>query len=680
MADLENPLLQSWTTPFGVPPFADIDATHFLPAFEAAIEEHASELEQIASDKDKPSFENTVLALENSGRALEQVCRVFFNLTSAHTSAALQDVERRVSPKLAEHQSRMYQNSGLFQRLDDLFQRRKQLALTEEDDRLIERTHTTFVRNGAKLAEDEKARVAEIFSKLAGLATAFSQNVLKDEQDWQLVLKEEAELQGLPAGVIQSARQAAEERGLKTGYVITLQRSSIVPFLQFSKRRDLREAAYKAWTGRGMGEGASDNRDILKQIVRLRDELAGIMGNESYAAYAVEDQMAKTPEAVRQLLEAVWRPAAKRAEEERDALNQLVRAGGENFEIEAWDWRFYAERERARAYNIETAEVRPYLALDCMIEAAFYTAGRLFGLTFEAVDGVPVPHSDVRVWDVRDANGRHVGLFMGDYFARPSKKSGAWMSSYRAQKKLEGDVRPIIVNTMNFAKAAEGGATLLSFDDARTLFHEFGHGLHGLLSDVTYRTLSGTSVARDFVELPSQLFEHWLLQPEILKKFARHAETGAAMPDDLIERLRAAETFNQGFDSIEFLASALADLELHTRKIDDGFELGAFEEELAQQIGLPPEVGMRHRPAHFGHIVGGYAAGYYSYLWSEVMDADAFEAFREAGDIFDAETARRLKTYIYSAGNRRDPDLAYKAFRGRAPEVAGLLKKRGLVA
>jgi peptidyl-dipeptidase Dcp len=680
MPEQQNPLLQTWSTPYGAPPFGEVNPDHFAPAFEATMQEHREELDAIAGATEPATFANTIVALEASGRRLEQVCRVFFNLTSANTNPALQTIQRDVAPKLAHHESQMYQNSDLFQRINTVFQNRASLNLKPEEDRVLERTHVAFVRNGALLNEEKKKRLGDIFSNLATLATQFSQNVLKDEQDWQLVLREDSELQGLPAGVIASAKMAAQDRGIDDGHVITLQRSSIVPFLQFSARRDLRETAYKAWTSRGANSGGTDNRGILKDIVALRNEVADIMGHESYAAYAIDDQMAKTPDNVRGLLDAVWQPALSRSKEERRALNALVRDGGENFTVEAWDWRFYSERERARKFNIDTAEVRPYLALDSIIEAAFHTANQLFGLQFEEVSGVPAPHADVRVWDVKDIKGKHVGLFMGDYFARSSKQSGAWMSSYRGQQRLTGDVRPIVVNTMNFAKAPEGQPTLLSFDDARTLFHEFGHGLHGLLSDVTFPSLAGTSVARDFVELPSQLFEHWLLQPEILKEFARHAETDQPMPDDLIARIQASDTFNQGFDTVEYVASALADLELHTSDTAADMDIEIFEAELLGGINMPPEIGMRHRLTHFGHIVGGYAAGYYSYLWSEVMDADAFEAFREAGDIFHPETAARLKSYIYSAGNSRDPEQAYKLFRGRDPSVAGLLKKRGLDA
>lgn len=674
-----NPLLVAFETPFGVPPFADVQPKHFLPAFKHAFEVHLTEIEVIAQNPEPATFANTIVALEKSGWVLHDVCRIFFNLANAHTNPALQDIERKVAPKLADHNSKIYLNSALFQRVDAVFNSSELRNLPPEDARLLERTHTSFVRAGAQLGEPDKKRMAEITARLATLATQFSQNVLKDEQDWHLLLTED-ELTGLSAGARDAARRQAADLGKPDGYAITLARSSIETFLQFSDRRDLREQAYKAWVSRGANGGETDNREILKEIVTLRHELARLLGFESYAAFAVDDQMAKSPEAVRTLLEAVWAPAVARANEECKDLQSVVGAEGGNYRIAAWDWRYATEKVRGQKFQLNDAEIRPFLQLDRMIEAAFYVAGRLFGLTFNRLSNVPVHHPDVRIYDVRDDNGEHVGVFLGDYFARASKHSGAWMSSFRTQHKLDGEVRPIIVNTMNFARGSDGAPTLLSFDDARTLFHEFGHGLHGLLSNVTYPSLSGTGVARDFVELPSQLFEHWLLQPEILKRFAVHAETGEAMPDDLISRIKAADTFNQGFASVEYLASAFADLELHQRLEYDDFDVVRFEQDLVKTIKMPAEVGMRHRLTHFGHIVGGYAAGYYSYMWSEVMDADAFQAFVDAGDIFDRETAGRLKQHIYSAGDRQDPEEAYIAFRGRKPAIEGLLKKRGFAA
>lgn len=673
----DNPLLKPFETAFEIPPFDKIAPDQFPPAFEAAFAAHLDEITAITSATESATFENTVVALEKSGWLLARVCRIFFNLANAHTNPELQKIERDIAPRLADHQSKIYLDSALYRRVEEVFQSSSSERLNAEDARLLEQTHKAFIRSGAALTEEKKARVAEISAKLATLATSFSQNVLKDEQDWHLVLEDERALEGLPRDLRNAAQSAAEDLGIKDGYAITLSRSLIEPFLKFSKNRGLRERAYQAWINRGANGGATDNREILKDIVALRHELAGLLGFDTYAAFVVDDQMAKTPENVRGLLDAVWQPALQRVDEEREALQQLVQEDGKNFEIAAWDWRFYAEKLRAQAYQLDDAELRPYFQLDRMIEAAFYVAGKLFGVTFKQVQGAPKHHPDVRVFEVIDQSGSHVGIFMGDYFARSSKHSGAWMSSFRTQHKLVGEVRPIIVNTMNFGRGSAGAPALLSLDDARTLFHEFGHGLHGLLSNVTYPSMSGTSVARDFVELPSQLFEHWLLQPEILKKFALHVETGVPISDELIARIKAAETFNQGFASAEYLASAIADLNLHEADPGTMPDVITFEQTTMTAIAMPKEIGMRHRLSHFGHIVGGYAAGYYSYLWSEVMDADAFQAFVDRGDIFDPELAEKLKTYIYSAGDRQDPEQAYIAFRGRAPSVAGLLKKRG---
>jgi peptidyl-dipeptidase Dcp len=673
-----NPLLGRWSTPFGLPPFSRIKPLHFRPAFAAALKAHKAEIARIAGQTARPTFANTIAAMEKSGRTLERVAAVFFNLSAADTNEELQEIEREMAPRLAAHQSAVMLNGKLFARIDDLFQRRERLRLTDEQARVLELQHTWFVRAGARLGRKDKARVAEINKRLASLATRFSQNVLKDEQSWRLVLEGERDLAGLPSSVRAAAARAAADMGLKGKHVITLARSSVEPFLQFSGRRDLREQAFTAWVKRGEMGGETDNRAILSEIVSLRAELARLIGFATYADLSLDDTMAKTPAAVRGLLQAVWPAAVKRAAEERDALQSQVRAEGGNFEIAAWDWRYYAEKERKARYDVDEAATRPYLALDSVVAAAFDTARRLFGLRFKELIDAPRYHKDVHVWEVTDEKGAHVGLFLGDYFARPSKRSGAWMSSFRSQAKVSGRVRPIIVNVMNFARAEEGEPTLLSLDDARTLFHEFGHGLHGLLSDVTYPSISGTAVARDFVELPSQLYEHWLMVPEVLKRFAVHYRTGKPMPATLLGRIKKAKNFNQGFATVEYLASALVDMELHALQNGRDLDVSAFERETLQKLGMPREIVMRHRSPHFLHIIGGYAAGYYSYLWSEVMDADAFAAFEQAGDPFHAATAKRLKTYIYAAGNARDPLQAYVAFRGRPPEISGMLKKRGL--
>jgi peptidyl-dipeptidase Dcp len=673
-----NPLLAKWSTPFRLPPFETIEAPHIEPAFASALKEHNSEIAKIAAETSRPTFANTIAALERSGRSLNRVSATFYNLTGAHTNEALQAVEREIAPKLAAHETAVMLNPKIFTRVEDLYKRRDRLRLTDEQKRVLKLHHTWFVRAGAKLGRKAKVRVAEINERLATLATQFAQNVLKDEQSWRLVLENESDLAGLPPALRAAAARAAADAGLKGKHVVTLSRSSVEPFLQFSSRRDLREQAFTAWTKRGEMGGTTDNRGITAEIVALRAELAKLLGYDSYADYSLDETMAKTPGAVRHLLAAVWPAAVRRAAQERDALQERVHAEGGNFEIAAWDWRYYSEKERKALYDLDEASTRPYFTLETVIAAAFDTATRLFGLRFKEVGDVPRYHPDVRTWEVTDEKGTHVGLFLGDYFARPSKRSGAWMSAFRAQSKVAGDVRPIIVNVMNFARAEEGEATLLSLDDARTLFHEFGHGLHGLLSDVTYPSISGTSVSRDFVELPSQLYEHWLTVPEVLQRFAVHYRTGKPMPAKLAQRIKKARNFNQGFSTVEYVASALVDMDLHALTEANELDIDAFERTTLKKLGMPREIVMRHRIPHFLHIMGGYAAGYYSYMWSEVMDADAFQAFEEAGDAFDKATAKRLKKYIYSGGNQRDPLEAYVAFRGRPPEIAGMLKKRGL--
>ncbi len=679
---IDNPLLAPWPDASGLPPFDRIRAEHFRPAFDAAMAEQMTAVKAIAESREPATFANTIVAMEKSGLALDRVAAVFFHLASADTNDALQATEREVAPLLARHGNAIYLDGALYRRIAAVFDGLSSSGLGAEEKRVAERYHTMFVRAGAGLDEKGKARLAAINERMAELGTAFGQNVLADENGWMLVLETDADRAGLPDSLVASAAEAAEERGHPGKHVITLSRSSIEPFLQFSTRRDLREKAYSAWVKRGEFGGDTDNRKLISEMIALRTERARLLGYDNYASFRLADAMAKTPEAVSGLLREVWGPAKARVAAEEAALQDAVAAEGGNFRIAAWDWRHYAERVRKQQFDFDEAELKPYLQLEKMIAAAFDVAGRLFGLTFSEMRDVPRYHPDIRVWKVAGRDGRHVGIFLGDYFARPSKRSGAWMSALRDQQKLVGDVRPIIVNVMNFSKGPKGKPTLISFDDARTLFHEFGHALHGLLSDVTYPFIAGTNVARDFVELPSQLYEHWLEQPEVLRAFAVHAETGEPMPEALLKKVLAARKFNQGWATIEYTASALVDLDLHLLQSTDDLDVVAFEKAALERIGMPEAVGMRHRTPHFAHIFSGdgYASGYYSYLWSEVLDADAFEAFAEAGDIFDPATAGRLHDFIYSAGHLRDPAEAYVGFRGRMPSTGPLLKKRGLSA
>jgi peptidyl-dipeptidase Dcp len=675
-----NPLLKAWQTPFETPPFAEIAPEHFLPAFEQAFADHSAEIAAITNDPAAPDFANTVTALERSGKLLSRVAAVFYDLVSAHSNPALLETDKEVSLRMARHWNPIMMDAVLFGRVAQLYGNRSKLGLTPEQMRLLERTYTRFHRSGAGLDEAAKKRMAEINERLAHLGTSFSHHLLGDEQDWFMELGE-ADRDGLPDSFIASARAAASERGMAGKAIMTLSRSFVEPFLKSSARRDLREKVFKAFTARGDNGNDNDNNATIVEILQLREESAKLLGFPTFAAYRLEDSMAKTPQAVRGLLERVWKPARARALRDRDDLQALVAAEGGNFALAPWDWRYYAEKLRQIRANFDDAAIKPYLALDHMIAAAFDCATRLFGLSFAERKDIPVWHPDVRVWEVKDASGRHKALFYGDYFARSSKRSGAWMTSLRDQQKLDGEVAPLILNVCNFSKGADGQPSLLSPDDARTLFHEFGHALHGMLSDVTYPSLSGTSVFTDFVELPSQLYEHWQEQPQVLRQFARHYQTGEPLPDDLLKRFLAARKFNQGFATVEFVSSALIDLEFHTQPASASRDVRAFERNELEKIGMPAEISLRHRPQQFGHIFSGdhYASGYYSYMWSEVMDADAFGAFEEAGNIFDPAVAKRLLDDIYSSGGSRDPEDAYVAFRGREPEPDALLRRRGLL-
>ena len=679
-----NPLLQPWNTRFGLPLFEAIRAEHFEPAFAVALTAHLAEIDAMGNHAAPPSFDNTIAALDRCGRQLDRIESLFDNLTSSETSPALQAAQLRMAPVLAAHDSAVFMHAALFARVDALHASRDALSLSPEQRRLVERFHTDFVRAGAKLVAPHQKRYAQIMARLAELTTRFGQNVLADESAFQLVLRGPADMAGLPEFLRAAARQAAVERGVADAGVITLARSHIVPFLTFSERRDLREAAWRAWVGRGEGAGSHDNRPVAREILTLRNEQARLHGFTSFADYALADTMAGNHAAVKALLEQVWEPAKARAAQEREALLALAMSRGEALQLEAWDWRFYAEKVRQVRYDLEEAELKPYFVLDRLVEAAFDCAQRLFGLRFVALPDVHAYHPDVKVYEVLAADGAAVGVFLHDNFARASKRSGAWMSALRKQSRGAGGdaVLPIILNNNNFAKAAPGEPTLLSFDDASTLFHEFGHGLHGLLSNVNYERLSGTSVLRDFVELPSQLFEHWLSEAEVLKRHARHCVTGEPIPDALVEKLLAARLFNQGYETVRYTASALVDMAAHALTAAEAPDVVAFERAELERIGAPADIGMNHRLTHFQHLFAGsgYAAGYYVYLWAEVLDADGFGAFVEAGNPFDAAVAARLRRFIYGSGNSLDPAEAYRAFRGRGPLALPMLLQRGLVS
>ncbi|APZ51929.1 M3 family metallopeptidase [Salipiger abyssi] len=673
---MTNPLLADWDTPFHIAPFDRISDDDFAPAFEEALSAHLREIDAIANNPEPPSFANTIEAMEGAGEALDKVLSVFFSVAGADSNPERQALQRDFSPKLAAHSSAIYANETLFARIADLWARRDRLGLSEEEARVLYLTHRGFVRAGAALEGAEAERMKAVKSRLAVLGTSFTQNLLKDEADWFMPLAE-ADLEGLPGFVVDAARAAGEALE-QDGPVVTLSRSLIVPFLQFSPRRDLREKAFRAWAARGENGGETDNREIAAEVLALREERAKLLGYPDFAHFKLETEMAGTPERVRELLMQVWQPAKAQALRDQAEMEEMLRDDGVNDALQPWDWRYYAEKRRRASYDLDESELKPYLQLDRMIEAAFTCANRLFGLDFAPLD-VPLYHPDCRAWEVK-RNGEHLAVFIGDYFARASKRSGAWCSAMRSQAKRPRVETPVVINVCNFSKPSQGKPALLSYDDARTLFHEFGHALHQMLSDVEFGSVSGTSVARDFVELPSQLYEHWLEVPEVLEEFATHAETGAAMPKALLDKVLAAATFDMGFQTVEYVASALVDLEFHSGAAPA--DPMAKQAEVLQGIGMPQAITMRHATPHFAHVFAGdgYSSGYYSYMWSEVMDADAFAAFEEAGGAFDPETAHKLEEFILSKGGSREAEELYTAFRGRMPGVEALLKGRGLVA
>lgn len=672
---MTNPLLTDWMTPFGLPPFDLIADTDFAPAVEEALAEARAAVAAIAEAGAEPTFVNTIEALELADARLGQVLSAFWALAGADSNPAREALQREFAPLLSAYGSEVSSNAALFARIEALWENREALDLTPEQARVLMLTRRGFVRQGAQLTGDAAERLKAVKSRLAVLGTQFTQNLLADERDWMMPLAE-ADLAGLPDFVVASARAAGTEKGAG-GPVVTLSRSLIVPFLQFSPRRDLRKRAYEAWVARGENGGETDNRAIAAETLKLREERAQLLGYASFADYKLETEMAGTPAAVRDLLMQVWTPARAAAEADATVLEQMLLADGEAGPLEPWDWRYYSEKRRQAERDLDEVALKPYLQLDRMIEAAFACANRLFGLEFTEIEA-PRYHPDVRLWEVR-RDGAHVAVFIGDYFARGSKRSGAWCSAMRSQQRLAADLRPHVINVCNFAKPSPGEPALLSYDDARTLFHEFGHALHQMLSDVTYESISGTSVARDFVELPSQLYEHWLEVPEVLEEFATHAETGAPMPRDMLDRMLAASTYDMGFQTVEYVASALVDLAFHEGPAPaDPMQKQA---EVLAGIGMPHAIRMRHATPHFAHVFAGdgYSSGYYSYMWSEVMDADAFAAFEEAGDPFDPALARKLEETVLSSGGSVDAAELYTAFRGRMPGVEALLKGRGLL-
>lgn len=675
-----NPLLAPWTGPYsGVPAFDRVNVADFKPALEAAMAETLAQVDRIANNPAAPTFQNTIEALERAGASFDRVSTYYGIWSSTMNGPEFQPVQREMAPKLAAYADQINQNTALFRRIEAVYNSPAKSSLTPEQQRLAWLYYTNAVRSGARLDAPAKARLSEINQRLAGLFTSFSQNVLADETDQILVLDSQADLAGLAPALRDAASAAATAKNQPGKWVITNTRSSIDPFLTYSDRRDLREKAWRMFVNRGDGGGATDNKQHITEILQLRAERATLLGYPTHAHWRLENAMAKTPERAMELMEAVWKPAVARVGEEVADMQKLAASEGQNITIEPWDYRYYAEKVRKQRYDLDQNAVKPYLQLEKLREGMFWVAGELFGFDFSPVTNVPVYHPDVRVWEVKDrTSGRHIGLWYFDPYARPGKRSGAWMNSYRRQEKFDGVVTTIVSNNSNFVKGASGEAVLISWDDATTLFHEFGHALHGLSSNVSYPALAGTAVARDYVEFPSQLLEHWLETPQVLQKFALHYQTGQPIPQELVDRIERADTFNQGFKTVEYLSAALVDMKMHLAG-DTPIDAATFERETLTALGMPKEIVMRHRPTQFLHVFGsdGYSAGYYSYLWSDVITADAAMAFTEAGGLYDPAVAQRLRDNVFAIGNTVDPTEAYRAFRGRDPGIEGLMRKRG---
>jgi peptidyl-dipeptidase Dcp len=676
-----NPLLAPWTGPYGgVPPFDKARVELLKPALEAGMAQQLAEIDRIANDPAAPTFENTIAAMERTGRQLDRVATVYGIYSSTLNDEAVQAVEREMAPKLAAFSDQITQNAKLFERIAAVYETREQAGLTPEQQRLAWLRYTNFVRSGAKLDAKAKQRLSEINQQLAGLYTKFGQNVLADENNEQLVIENEADLAGLPQAVRAGAAQVADSRGLKGNWVIANTRSSVEPFLTYSDRRELREKVWRMFVNRGDNGGVTDNNAIITEILQLRAERAKLLGYETHAHWRLENAMAKNPARAMELMEAVWTPAVARVHEEVADMQAIADKDGAGIKIEPWDYRYYAEKVRKAKYDLDETEITPYMQLENLREGMFYMAQQLFGFHFKPADPakVPVYHPDVRVWEVTDPKGNLVGLWYFDPYARKGKRSGAWMNAYRPQERFDGDVKTIVSNNSNFVKGKPGEPVLISWKDAETLFHEFGHALHGLSSNVNYPALAGTRVARDYVEFPSQLLEHWLSTPEILNRYALHYQTGKPIPQALVDKIKNADKFNQGFDTVEYLSSALIDMKLHLAG-DQKIDPDKFERETLAALGMPSEIVMRHRTPQFNHVFSsdGYSAGYYSYLWSDTLTADAWEAFTEAGGPWDQAVAKRLIDNVFSVGNTIDPADGYRAFRGRDAGIAALMRKRG---
>jgi peptidyl-dipeptidase Dcp len=678
----DSVLLRPWTGPYGgVPPWNEVRPDEFVEAFDTAIELAEDDIRRIAESPDAPTFENTVVALEHAGKTLDRLDSIFGVFSSNLNLGPIPDIERVVAPKLAAHEDRIYQNEKLFKRLEAIYESSEKTKLNTAQQRLIDDLYKRFVRYGAKLSGEDKAKLSQINAQLARLFTDFSQNVLEDEKRFVTWIEDEADLKGLPDSVIAAMKRAAKERGRPEAWAVTNTRSSMDPFLTYAANRKLREEVWRKYYNRCDNGDEHDNNDVITEILSLRRQRANLLGYPDHAHWRLEPTMAKTPEATMDLMDQVWPKAVARVREEVADMQRIADAelpDDQRITIEPWDYRFYAEKVRKAKYDLDFGEVKPYLQLEKLREGMFWVAGELFGFQFKPAGDVPVFHPDVRVWEVLDRDGRHVGLWYFDPYARDGKRSGAWMTAYRVQENIDQPITPIVSNNSNFISAGDGETTLISWDDATTLFHEFGHALHGLCSDVTYPSQAGTSVARDYVEFPSQILEHWLDTPEVLQKYCVHYKTGEPLPQQLIDKIKKASNFNQGFATVEYLASAIVDMKLHTSD-QERIDPDQFERQTLAEIGMPDELPMRHRTPHFMHIFSSdsYSAGYYSYLWADALTADAAEAFEEAGSFYDPALTKSLYDNVFSVGDTIDPADGFRAFRGRDVDTGALLRKRG---
>ena len=682
---MENPFYKNYKTQFEIPPFSEIEEKHFMPAYFKGMEEHNNEIEQIIQNTEKPSFENVIIAMERSGELLDKVNAVFFNLSGSATNEKLQEIEKEISPKLSQHYDSISLNPYIFKKVSLLWEDVDNLNLSQEERKILEETYKRFIRSGALLKGSDKDRYADINQEISKLSVQFSQNLLAETNNFEIILSRD-DLKGLPEDIVNLAKEEADNKFKETSdkkyankYIFTPHRSSMYPFLTYSERRDLREKLYTGYIMRGDNDNEYDNKNITSKIASLRVEKANILGFETHAHYVLDNTMAKTPEAVYELLNQLWEPALSRAKNELQELQKFVNEEGQNFKIASWDWWYYSEKVRKDKYNIDEEELKNFFTLDNTIDGIFKTANKLFGLTFEEKFDIELYHPDARVWQVKDKNGSHLGLYIGDYYTRSSKRGGAWMSTFKDQSNFDGRERPIVINVCNFPPPSKDKPSLLSFEHVTTLFHEFGHGLHGLLTNTHYRSLSGTSVSRDFVEFPSQVLEHWASEPELLKSYAKHYKTGEVISDELIDKMKNASKFNQGFANTEYLAATYLDMDWHSLVSTDIQDTNDFERKSFEKIGLIDEIVSRYRTTYFQHIfTSSYSAGYYSYIWAAVLDSDAFAAFKESGDIYNQDLASKYREYILEKGGTENPMELYQKFRGSNPNIGPLLEDRGL--